>query len=92
MMIPLNSPIWSQLEHAYGCASDTPGLLRQLESHVEDESPEAEPWFSLWSSLCHQGDVYHASFAAVPHILKIAEAHPNRFSSSFLQLPACVEF
>jgi len=91
-MISLDSPLWSQLEHAYGSADDTPVLLGELESHLEDESPEEEPWFSLWSSLCHQGDVYDASFAAVPHILRIAEAHPTRFSSSFLQLPACVEF
>ena len=67
-------------------------MLRQLEAHLEDESPEAEPWFTLWSSLCHQGDVYSASFAAVPHILRVAEAHASRASSSFLQLPANVEF
>lgn len=91
-MLPLDSPLWSQLEHAYGSAADTPHFLHQLESHVDSESPEADPWFSLWSSLCHQGDVYEASFAAVPHVLRIAEAHPTRFSSSFLQFPACVEF
>lgn len=91
-MIPLDSPRWSQLQHAYGSAADTPDLLRQLESHLEEESTNAESWFTLWSSLCHQGDVYAASFAAVPHILRIAEANPGRFSSPFLQLPACVEF
>jgi hypothetical protein len=29
----------------------------------------SDPWFSLWSALAHQGDVYSASFAAVPHTL-----------------------
>jgi hypothetical protein len=43
-------------------------------------------------SLCHQGDVYGASFAAVPHILRVAELHASRVSSSFLQLPANIEF
>lgn len=91
-MLPLDSARWRELEHAYGVAEDTPDLLRQLESQAEEESADAEPWFTLWNSLCHQGDVYDASFAAVPHVLRIAEAHPDLFSSSFLQFPACVEF
>src|SRR2546426_5104183 len=27
---------------------------------------------SLWSALCHQGDVYTASYAALPELVKIA--------------------
>jgi hypothetical protein len=80
------------LKHAYGAAGDIPDLLRQLESNLEEESPAAEPWFTLWSSLCHQGDVYSASFAAVPYVLHLAEKHATRVSSSFLQFAACVEF
>jgi hypothetical protein len=29
-MLSLDSPRWSELEHAYGAASDIPSLLRQL--------------------------------------------------------------
>ena len=28
----------------------------------------------LWSSLCHEGDVYTASYAAVPHIVQMANS------------------
>jgi hypothetical protein len=59
---------WTTLRHAYGDASDVPGLLHQL---VPD--PEAEVWNALWSRLCHQGTVYSASFAALPHLLQSAQ-------------------
>ena len=63
-MLSLDSPGWSKLRHAYGVASDTPKLLRQLERLPASDN-EKESWFSNWSSLAHQGDVYSASFAAV---------------------------
>jgi hypothetical protein len=89
-MIPLDSPRWSELEHAYGAADDIPPLLRQLESFPVS-SGDSEPWYTLWSSLCHQDDVYPASFAAVPHIIRVLATDPARASFSFFQLPACIE-
>ena len=62
---------WSALEHAYGEASDIPVLLRQLANFPPHEDHRAEPYFSLWSALCHQGDVYSASYAAVPEIISL---------------------
>lgn len=64
-LFSLESSRWSELEHTYGQASDIPSLLKQL-VEVPDSSDNKEPWFPLWSSLAHQGDVYSASFAAVP--------------------------
>jgi hypothetical protein len=55
-MLSLDSPRWNELQHAYGIASDTPSLLRQLLS-LPDSVGEREPWYTLWSSLAHQGDV-----------------------------------
>lgn len=89
-MIPLESPRWSELEHAYGGASDIPPLIRQLESFPSSDG-QNEPWFSLWSALCHQDDVYTASFAAVPHIVRVLASDPARADFSFFQLPACIE-
>ena len=89
-MIPLESLRWSELEHAYGPADDIPPLLRQLEDFPESAG-DSEPWFTLWSSLCHQDDVYPASFAAVPHIIRVLASDPRRASFSFFQLPACIE-
>lgn len=90
-MLALDSPIWSELQHAYGPASETPNQLRQLSKFPDESGHQAEPWFSLWSSLCHQGDVYPASFAAVPHIVAALEANPSRATMSFFLLPASIE-
>ena len=89
-MLPLESGRWRELTHAYGPAADIPPLLRSLESFPHSRGKD-EPWFTLWSSLCHQGDVYPASFAAVPHIVRVLALAPTRADASFFQLPACVE-
>ncbi|WP_029868202.1 hypothetical protein [Sphingomonas sp. UNC305MFCol5.2] len=91
-MLPLDNPRWSELRHAYGSASDIPPLLHQLRSSTAPGSDyRDEPWFSLWSSLCHQGQVYSASYAAVPHIVQIALETTTPIHFSFLQLPASIE-
>ncbi|CAN5309681.1 hypothetical protein BH10PSE12_BH10PSE12_00120 [soil metagenome] len=91
-MLLLDDPRWLQLQHAYGPAGDIPPLLRALElSPGPAEDHEAEAWFSLWSSLCHQGDVYAASYAAVPHIVRIASATVSPIAFSFFLLPAAIE-
>ncbi|MFC3702845.1 hypothetical protein ACFOND_14490 [Reinekea marina] len=82
---------WNKLEHAYGNASDIPGLLAQLEEYPECEDYESEPFFTLWSSLCHQGDIYNSSYAAVPHIISLIEKHPQRANYNYFLLPVCIE-
>jgi hypothetical protein len=90
-MLDLESPIWSELRHAYGSASDIPTLLRRLSGFPSEASSQDEPWFTLWSSLCHQGDVYSASFAAVPHIVQALAIDPTRATLSYFLLPASIE-
>ena len=89
-MISLESPYWASLQHAYGKASDIPALLRQLETNPSAEG-NAEPWFSLWSALAHQGDVYTASFAAVPHAVRVLASSPSSASFTYFQFPTWVE-
>ncbi|MER5492268.1 hypothetical protein [Streptomyces sp. NPDC002490] len=60
---------WSRLTHAYGSAADVPDLLDGI---VSDPSPER--WNDLWATLCHQGTVYEASFAALPRLVDLAGA------------------
>lgn len=90
-MIQLDDKKWSELTNAYGSAANIPALLRQLAGFPEHDSYEAEPYFSLWSALCHQGDVYTASYAAVPHIVSLMEAAPERAHWSALLLVASIE-
>jgi hypothetical protein len=90
-MLSLDSPRWSELRHAYGPASDIPALIVRLENPPAPQDRD-EAWFALWSALAHQGDVYPASFAAVPHVVRIlADAPEPSDSSSFFQFPAWVE-
>ena len=87
----MESNDWSQLTHAYGAANDIPGLLAQLSEYPPKSGYDSEPFFSLWSSLCHQGDTYTAAYAAVPHMIALAEAEPNRIACDFLLLPVSIE-
>jgi len=89
-VLSLNSGRWSELQHAYGSAKDIPALLRGLLALPKSEG-KAEPWFTLWSALAHQGNVYSASFAAVPHVIEALAAAPERADPSFFQFPAWVE-
>lgn len=91
-MLSLDDPCWSDLQHAYGSAIDVPELLRALVSSTcPKTSYQDEPWFSLWSSLCHQGDVYTASYVAVPHIVEIASQVREPVDFGFFQLPTAIE-
>ena len=89
-MLSLDNSRWSELQHAYGAASDIPALLKQLADLPSSEN-DSEPWFSLWSALAHQGDVYSASFAAVPHVIAALAAAPLKAGFSYFQFPAWVE-
>lgn len=89
-MLSLDSPQWSELCHAYGRAGDIPSVLHQLAALPSDAN-DAEPWFSLWSALAHQGDVFQASFAAVPYVVHALGSSPTTAPEVFLQFPAWVE-
>lgn len=84
-------PRWDDLEHAYGPASDIPGLLHLAESDLRRGHQPGSTWFQLWSALCHQGDVYQASYAAVPALIRLAERAEYRGNYDPLLLAACIE-
>jgi len=69
-VLALDDPRWRTLDHAYGPADDVPGLLRAL------ERGEQELWDVLVPALCHQGSVYTATYAAVPHLVRIGTHEP----------------
>ncbi|MGH9767981.1 MAG: hypothetical protein ACREAB_11150 [Blastocatellia bacterium] len=79
------------MSHAYGGASNIPQLIKQLKTAPPPKDGKSEPWFSLWSSLCHQFDVYTASYAALPHIVAIAESKPVKQRLEFFSFIGAVE-
>lgn len=87
-MLDLDDPRWSDLSHAYGRATDAPDFLRVLE---DPDKAHDEAFFALWSRLCHQGDVYDASYAAVPHLIRVGMAAKPPGRSDYLVLPSSIE-
>lgn len=66
----LNDPRWADLKGGYGLPFDPRPILRRL----EDGSDVQGAWRQLWQELHHQGDVGDASYAAVPHLVRIHRA------------------
>jgi hypothetical protein len=66
-MLSLEDPRWTQLAAGYRLPFDPRPLLARLET----ESDPGPVWRELWDELHHQGDVGEASYAAVPHIVRI---------------------
>jgi len=90
-MLPLDDARWSALSDAYGVSSDIPKLLAHAEKLPEHTGGDVEPYFALWSALCHQGDVYSASYAALPHLVRIVEENPDKFRWTLLLLVHAIE-
>lgn len=75
-MLALDSPRWRELAQAHGSAEDIPRLLEALEALVTtgDARVRAELWFGIWATLCPDGRLYDAAYAAVPHLLEMTRA------------------
>jgi hypothetical protein len=66
-MLALTDKRWQQLQGGYRIPFDASAPLIQLEA--------GQPvWDILWEELHHQGDVGEASYAAVPRLVRIAQA------------------
>ena len=69
-MLELDSPTWATLSHAYGDASNVPGLLFQLQTATGNDWSDIND--ELMSAIIHQGDVYTATYAAASHLMQLA--------------------
>jgi hypothetical protein len=66
-MLSLDDNRWNNLAGGYRMKCDPRPLLADLESEQNRESA----WHELWEELHHQGDVGEASYASVPHLVRI---------------------
>ena len=82
---------WEDLRHAYGAAGDIPALLKSAETAPAPQCYDQQPWFRLWNALCHQEDVYTASYAAVPELIRIAASRHSSARAECLLLASCIE-
>ena len=82
---------WTSLRHAYGPAGDIPSLLDKARRAPPPSDHRSEPWFSLWSALYHQDDIYSASYAAVPELVGIASDVGGAIAAECLLLASSIE-
>jgi len=68
-MIALNDPIWTELRHPYGAATEIPIQLRRIENA---KRLSKRFWDDFGNTLCHQCSIGSASIAALPHLVRIA--------------------
>jgi hypothetical protein len=66
-MLSITDNRWTKLMGGYRTLFDPRPALKNLESCATVESA----WIELWEGLHHQGDVGEASYAAVPHLVRI---------------------
>ena len=72
-MLPLDDPLWEKLDDAHR-ERDIPKLLSELAETWNDETANS----LMGDCLYHQETCYGATYAAVPHFLKIAQPEMNR--------------
>jgi hypothetical protein len=66
-MLSLDDPRWAQLKGGRRTPCDPRPLLAKLERGEDTKAV----WHTLWDELHHQGDVDEASYACVPHLVRI---------------------
>lgn len=89
MLEKLDSIAWSGLSHAYGKASDVPGLIRALVNGGASKS-DRDPINQLYGNIWHQGTVYEATAYAVPFLIEIAENSECKRRDEVLILLSCI--
>jgi hypothetical protein len=72
-MLDLSDPLWEKLDDAFGDGHIST-LLSGLAVSWNDDTASS----LLWGNLCHQETCYGTTYAAVPHLLKIADSEINR--------------
>src|SRR5262249_43730783 len=72
-MLELNDPLWNKLRTMF-CKEHVPTLLSALAASWDDQTANTLLWGELW----HQNTCCGATYAAIPHLLKIAEPEENR--------------
>ncbi len=85
-MLALDDTRWQELAGNFNNGCHTAALLQQAYAGVE-----LETWYDdLFQELCHQYTVSPAAYAALPHLVKLAEGNPEWRPSMLVLAGACV--
>jgi len=86
-VLDLADPRWTQLDGAYRRPFDPRPSLARLEAGAGEGDAVDAAWLDLWNHLHHQGNVDLASYATVPHLLRIhrARATPDWNTYALMQ-------
>jgi len=71
-MLSLNDERWNIVLGGYRKPYDPRPALARLQTGTDVTAV----WQELWNELHHQGDIDYASYAAVPHLVRIYREHP----------------
>jgi len=88
MLENLNLVDWAGLTHAYGAATDVPGLLRALATGDSAQREDAQHQF--FGNIWHQGTVYEATFYAVPFFIELLQEPKVAGKDYILRLLAAI--
>lgn len=89
-LLPLESPRWLELDQAYGAAEDLPALLGAIASPTPAED-RAALWFAVWRMLSRPDAVFTSTYAAVPHLIALADELPLGERAEALHLASHTE-
>lgn len=81
---PSKTTAWEKLSHAYGKATDVPGLLEALGS--SQAKARAQAIWKLGASICHQGTFYSATPPAIPALVDLVAAPKTKDRQAILKL------
>jgi hypothetical protein len=73
-MLELDDPLWRKLDDAFYPELDIPRTLSELATAWDDEKANC----LFWDHLCHQETCYGATYAVIPHLLRIAQPAERR--------------
>lgn len=75
---------WASMKHAYGPATDVPGVLKQVLS--KNEKLHSEAISELYGNIWHQHTVYEATASAVPFLIELLQSPATRDRASIATL------
>src|SRR5919112_3562054 len=95
-MLDLDDPRWRELTHAFGSAEDAPHWIRAIREDPTLSSHDMQDAFGgmnnfVFNTIIHQGDIYTASYAVLPHLVQVVATNPTQCSLALVSVVSWIE-